>query len=75
MHAGLHNADVKDGDQYDLPHVSKLSVVELSKKAANCSRRVLAIGGAFLDHRSIFVPVMRDQRSNVRKIDNFSTLY
>ena len=50
-----------------------LSVLELIKNT-DCSRRVLAIGGAFFDARSIGDPVMRDQRSNFREIENFSAL-
>ena len=70
MHAGFHNADVQGGGggvRYDPPAVSKLSVVRLSeKKTADCSRQVLAIGGALCDRRSIFEPVMRGQTSNFR---------
>ena len=47
----------------------------LAEKPADCSRRVLAIGGTFFDPRSIFDPIMRDQMSSIRKIDNFSTLH
>ena len=36
------------------------------------AERVLAIVSAFFEPRSIFDPVMRGQRSNFRKIDNFS---
>ena len=32
------------------------------------------IGGAVVDPRTIFHPVMRSQRSNFRKIGNFSNL-
>ena len=60
MHADFHNAEVQGGG-CDPPRVSKLMVVELSKKIADCSRRVLAIDGAFFCPRSIFDPVMRDQ--------------
>ena len=45
------------------------------KKTADCSRRVIAIGGAFLDPRSIFDPVMRGQGSIFGKVDNFSNLH
>ena len=41
----------------------------------DCSRRVLATSGAFLDPRSIFDPVMRSQNSNYRTIDNFLNLH
>ena len=59
------------------PRVSKLSVVELSKKktTADYSRRVRAIDGAFCGPRSKFDPVMIGQRSMFRKIVNFSTLH
>ena len=44
-------------------------------KTVDCSRRVLATGGAFLDPRSIFDPVMISQKSSFREIDNFLTLH
>ena len=55
--------------------VSKRSVVELSgKRPADCSRRVIAIGGIIFGPRSIFDPVMAGQRSNFRKFYDFGTL-
>ena len=59
------------------PCVSKLSVVELSGKNSGLPRRVLAIGGAFLDPKSIFDRWPSYERSNVnfREIDNFSILH
>ena len=59
------------GGGCDPPGVSKLSVVELSGKTADCSRRVLAIGSAFFDSRSKIDPVLGGQRSNFREIGNF----
>ena len=56
------------------PRVWKLRVVELSRKTAGCSRRVLAIGNAF-DPRSIFDPVVRGHRSHFRETGIFSTLH
>ena len=43
------------------------------KRPADCSRRVLAIGGIILGPRSIFDPVMAGQMSNFRKFNDFST--
>ena len=43
------------------------------KRPADCSRRVLAIGGTIFGPRSIFDPVMAGQRSNFRKFHDFST--
>ena len=43
------------------------------KRPADCSRRVLAIGGIIFGPRSIFDPVMAGQRSNFRKFHDFST--
>ena len=43
------------------------------KRPADCSRRVLAIGGIIFGTRSIFDPVMAGQRSNFRKFHDFST--
>ena len=43
------------------------------KRAADCARRVLAIGGIIFGPRSIFDPVMAGQRSNFRKFHYFST--
>ena len=43
------------------------------KRAADCARRVLAIGGIIVGPRSIFDPVMAGQRSNFRKFHDFST--
>ena len=67
---------MEEGGGGDPPRVSKVSVVELSgKKTADCSRRVLVIGISFFDPSSTFDPVMRGQRPNFRKIDNFSNLH
>ena len=57
--------------------VSELTVVELSgKKQADCSRRILAIGGAFFSYRrEIFDVVMKGHRSNFREIGKFSNLH
>ena len=55
------------------PGVSKLCIVELRGKTADCSRRVLAIGSAFFDPRPKNDPVLGDQMSNFREIGNFST--
>ena len=66
VHARFHNADVDGGRELIRPHprFSILSVVELSeKKTADCSRRVLSIGGAIFGPRSIFDPVFGGQRS------------
>ena len=41
------------------------------KKTADCARRVFAIGGIIFGPRSIFDPVMADQRSNFRKFRDF----
>ena len=43
------------------------------KRPADCSRRVLAIGGIIFGPRSIFDPVMAGQMSNFRKFHYFST--
>ena len=43
------------------------------KRPADCSRRVLAIGGIIFGPRSIFDPAMAGQRSNFRKFHDFST--
>ena len=43
------------------------------KRPADCSRRVLAIGGIIFGPRSIFDPVMAGQRSNFRKFHDFLT--
>ena len=43
------------------------------KRPADCSRRVLAIGGIIFGPRSIFDPVMAGQRSNFRKFHEFSS--
>ena len=43
------------------------------KRPADCSRRVLAIGGIIFGPRSIFDTVMAGQRSNFRKFHDFST--
>ena len=43
------------------------------KRLADCSRRVLAIGGIIFGPWSIFDPVMAGQRSNFRKFHDFST--
>ena len=51
----------------------KTKVVELSGKNRLIALDETAIGGAFIGPRSIFDPVMTGQRSNFRKIDNFST--
>ena len=65
------------GGGYATPQrVSKLRVVELSGKNqqivhAECSQLVVR----FFRPRSIFDLVMRGQRSNFRKIDNFSFLH
>ena len=57
------------------PGVSKLSVVALrEKKAIDCSRRLLAIGGIFFDPRSTFDLVMAGQMSIFGEIDVFSSL-
>ena len=55
--------------------ILKLSIAELSGKSSDCSRGVLAVGGAFFYPRSIFYPVMSGQRSNFREIDFFFTLH
>ena len=44
------------------------------KRPADCSRRVIAIGGIIFGPRSIFDPVMAGQRSNFRKLYDSSTL-
>ena len=44
------------------------------KKAIDCSRRVLAIGGILFYPRSTFDLVMAGQRSTFGEIDVFSTL-
>ena len=44
------------------------------KRSADCSRRVLAIGGIIFGPRSIFDSVMVGQRSNFRKFYDFSIL-
>ena len=44
------------------------------KRPADCSRRVLAIGGIIFGPRSIFDPVMAGQRSIFRKFYDFSNL-
>ena len=44
------------------------------KRPADCSRRVLAIGGNIFGPMSIFDSVMAGQRSNFRKFYDFSTL-
>ena len=41
----------------------------------DCSRRVLATSGEFLDPRPIFDPAMRSQISNYCEIDNFLNLH
>ena len=61
------------GGWCDPPCVSKLRIIELSRRHGDCSRRVLANGGAFFYPWSIFDPVMRGRGSNFRKIDSFST--
>ena len=68
MHAGFHNADVQGPE---------LSVLELSgTKTADCSGRVLAIGGEFFFYpRSIFNPVIRGQTSNYLQNRQFFQLY
>ena len=60
-----------------LPGVSKLSVVELSGiKTADCTRRALAINGAFFFvPTSIFDSVMGGRMSNFRKMEKSSTLH
>ena len=45
------------------------------KRPADCSRRVLAIGGIIFGPRSIFDPVMAGQRSNFRKFHVFFQLH
>ena len=55
----------------DPPGVSKLSVVELSGKTADCSRQVLTIGGAFFDHRSKIDPVLGVIGQNFSKSEIF----
>ena len=73
VHAGFHNADVQGGGgEYDRSRLSKLSVVELSRKNQRIaldeySRLVVRFSSP------IFDPVMGGQRSNYRKSDNFST--
>ena len=42
------------------------------KRPADCSRRVLAIGGIIFGPGSLFDPVMAGQRSNFRKFHDFS---
>ena len=44
------------------------------KRPADCSHRVLAIGGIIFGPRSIFDPVMAGQMSFFRKFYDFSTL-
>ena len=80
MHARFHKAVVQRGGGLIRPQrVSKLMVVELSEKnTADCSRRVLAIGGAIFYSRSIFDRVFEDQMSNFRKsaiFFNFALVY
>ena len=48
-------------------------VLKLSGKTRDCSRRVIAIGGAFLDPRSKFDPIFGGQMSIFCEIGNFST--
>ena len=60
------------------PHVSKLSVVDLSEKKkrrilSTSTRDWLCVCVCFFYPRSIVNPVMKCQRSNVREIDNFPT--
>ena len=44
------------------------------KRPADCSRRLLAIGGIIFGPRSIFDQLMAGQRSNFRKFYDFSNL-
>ena len=77
MHANFHNADVQGGGgggRDDPPRISKLRVVELSQKKKT-SGLLSTSSGVFFGHRSIFDPVMTGERSNFRKIDNFSNLH
>ena len=76
MHADFHNADVQGGGggmRYPA-RVSKLRVLELSRKKHRTSPDEYSrlVVRSFRP-RSIFDPVMRGQRSNLRNIDNFST--
>ena len=69
----LYFVTFASGGSATSPGVSKLSVVERSKKM-DCSRRVLAIGSAIFYPRSKFNPVLGGQRSDFREVCNFSTL-
>ena len=73
MHADFHNADEQGGGSMRPPPraFETKGRRALRKKSADCSRRVLAIGGAFFNHMSIFDPVIRGRSSNFRKIENF----
>ena len=53
--------------------VSKLSVVELSGKPADCPQRVVAMGSVSFYLRSLFDPVMKIRCQNVHDIGNFLT--
>ena len=55
------------------PLFPRYALRRLEKKAAGCTPRVLAIGGAFfiLGQYFMFDPVLRDQRSNFREINDF----
>ena len=67
MHDISHEANVQwGGGIYDPCRVSKLSVVELSGKSVDCSRKILIIHGKFYP-RPIFNPVMTGQMQNFAK--------
>ena len=77
MHADFHNADVQGwGVDATPPRAFRNWVVELSEKIPG---GLLSTGTrdwwCVFGPRLIFDPVMRGQRSNFRKIDNFSTLH
>ena len=56
------------------PRISTLSVVEVNGKKQRIARDEYSrLVVRFFDHLSISDPVMRGQRSNPRKIDNYYT--
>ena len=59
---------------YGPRNVTELSDVELRGKPPDCSRQILAIGGACFNPASTFARVMGGQTSNFREIGNCSTL-
>ena len=74
MYGLFHSADAQGAGWFDATpplRIPKLNVVKLRKKTMDCSRWLLATGGAFFFYlRSIFDTVMRGQRSIFREIDN-----